>query len=275
MTTLIILLASGATVRGQERVELRNWYDQITQTSSVSEDDEAYWFEITQKCRKQFSSRVAGESPATQVRYFVDQFGADGNGQSDFRWVLSDYDMTVPYSSYNPWLDKAPLETRDRCLLLCESISRRCLKDREFLERYYQFVVWTERLFGNASKGILDQKVQHGLPVAALVYEYPERPDYYWYYARNYVLLAYAFSREDLLNDCDPEQLHEGFERFQEWFLRHEGAFALSPTGDRWEPLKAEAPVSPEFKYISIPATPFPNWKGRKPMKASWLRKIH
>ena len=58
---------------------------------------------------------------------------------------------------------------RQRCLAICEAIVRRSLNGSEF----------------------------------------PERPEYYWYYARDFVVLCHAYGRDDLLQDADAKDLHK------------------------------------------------------------------
>lgn len=128
--------------------------------------------------------------------------------------------MLGPFSSY---VDRADTKKEKEAVALLakaeqemtELLVRRLLSDPELLERYYRLTVWTRDFHGGRFER---------LPVLARMYrdEFPEpgAPEYWWY-VRQFLLLARATDRLDLIESTPHDQFDEAFEEWCKWLDAH------------------------------------------------------
>ena len=72
------------------------------------------------------------------------------------------------------------------------------------------------------------------MAVNALRDQFPQSSEYYWCYARNFVLLAHAFGRDDLLSETQADDLARRFDELPRWFVKNEAALTADPDYPRW-----------------------------------------
>jgi hypothetical protein len=227
-----------------------------------------YCADIRDQCEAEFYPSNSTAHRRKNIEYFVDQFGKHGP-QADIRWLMSDLHATIPGCDYG-W-DKANDDRRERVFIFNEYIVRRALADPKFLDRYYRAVFWSESLFGSADRNDKHfQGRQVELAVNALRDRFPQSSEYYWCYARNFVLLAHAFGRDDLLSDTQADDLASRFDELHRWFVKNEAALTADPDYPRWVRAVAAKPgnsanVDTNFPSQPVPNRPFADWTGPVP----------
>ncbi|HLA84486.1 MAG TPA: hypothetical protein VJL29_06810 [Thermoguttaceae bacterium] len=224
---------------------------------SIHDDPIEYWSEMLVHCRIPFGNMIhQADNPSEAIRYFVDQFGKHG-AEADIRWMWVGRGLITPFKSRPP--DRGvrlfPFTVKIK-MELSEHIARRCLRDREFLERYYQAILWSRSLLRN---GRTPDSLSFAIELMGEGFA-EEEGRWYWWYARNLILLAHAFGRDDLLKDIEPEKLNKAYLTFAKWYEENKDYLVLSKDGFRWKLDKKakERGVPNEPEYLLEPAAPFP-----------------
>ncbi|PHS14342.1 MAG: hypothetical protein COA78_05925 [Blastopirellula sp.] len=207
-------------------------------------------------------------------KYFVDQFGEHGP-DADFKWMMAWPDGTLPsvgYKSYSPLKEKPLLNdpafiNQSGHEYLCEFIVKRAEIDNKFLKRYYEMTIWNPLLFGFVDRP------SSSIPMLSVSFrKIHERcttnlNHLEWSYIRSYVLLTYAFGREDLLQENLDKSYKERFEIFHKWFQENQPYFKADNKRYRWvldEEAKQNKKVlnkSNGLPKLVPPKKPFSNWK--------------
>ena len=166
-----------------------------------------YWIDTHLTANRAFRRMTEGTHLREKLKYYVEQFGKHGS-QADMRWLLADPSATLTdgqgihaglYSKSTARSRKA----REIQLLIAEFQVRKMLSDRATFERYYQAVVWYGFLFHNDYFG-------HTLSVMRQEFSEKRNADHWWY-ARNFMMMAHATWRDDLLRVVKPEELNTAF----------------------------------------------------------------
>jgi hypothetical protein len=184
-----------------------------------------------------------------KLSWWVNRFGCDGP-EADlklimacpalFMWptLIGVFDPNFLRPSENRKWDAAQRE-RLRMLRALRQTARKLLIvrficDRELLAKYYDIQLWSERKAGNWANlfGI-------GLTKCLLLLfdNFGSLPDVdpgYWDKAMLFVLLAHATSRDAVLQDAKPEDMHTRFEQWREWLLNNLYIVKAHPTEPVW-----------------------------------------
>jgi len=234
---------------------------------------EGYWLRVAGDAMSTFDEMMEGSGAAEKLGYFVDQFGVHGP-QADMRWLLAAPGATLnrcggPEGGLCSADSERGRKERRVRLLLAEFQVKAFLKDPEKLARYYQAVAWNDQLLRPVVLSGQVYSVKRFFPNT------PERPEYWWY-ARDFMVFAYATGRQDLLAGMKCTELQGQFLNWLEWFVKEDGPY-LRPSvdGPYWyvdegEKRRQEGYV-PFIKkldlppLVKVPEYPFPDWKGPPP----------
>jgi hypothetical protein len=251
-------------------------FDRDSQASADDDGALAYWIGVTQKCFKLTMQSLDGSKDERRfIEIFVSKFGS-GGAQSDIRWILSCQDWTLDVSAVWPVhgeKTESDRKARNRQLLVAEFHTRRLLSDPKMLGRYYEAVVWYDWMFSAQWFPTYLHRTKTGL----------EREAEYWWHARNFILLAHATGRDDLLRNAKPDDLKPRYEEWREWFDREGGFLRASMDSYTWkiddharsEGRKYESfEDNQELPALTRPNMPFPDWKGPPPLPPSTMRKL-
>jgi len=238
-----------------------------------------YWTDIILQTMKSFEEMLEDTDKREVLTYYVERFGKDG-AQADMRWLVAYYPVTMnncQAGGLSPPRDNRSKRWREIQLLFAEIHVRHLLANPKILSRYYQAVVWKGK-FIRAKEGWI-------MEVGNTERSFSKKSDEeYWWYARNFVLMAHATGRDDLLQNVKPENLKGQFRKWQSW-LKNEGVF-LRPSSKypRWEldegeKRRKEGYLPYLFKsekppLLIIPKYPFPDWKGPEPPPPSLLSEL-
>lgn len=231
-----------------------------------------YWCDVAYKCRQEFYGelRAMGAKERSEVvKHYVQQFGEDG-AISDFHWLCCDMSLTLP--GVRPTGHLLPPTDREWMVpirkLLCQEIVQRCLRERSFLKRYYHAVMWSGAFLGTP-------KTDQGIRALALLHKTrqgikTEDENEYWWWARNAVVLLYAFGHEMLLENAIADKLGAPTVRVAEWVYRNSHPFIADEKEFRWRVSKGT-----RLPVFSLPKAPFPDWDSRIRMPERKVVLVH
>lgn len=140
--------------------------------------------------------------------------------------------------SFSSWVDRADTKKEKEAVALLaraehemtELLVRRLLSDPELLERYYRLTVWTRDFHAGRFERV---------PVLARMYrdEFPEpgAPEYWWY-VRQFLLLARATDRLDLIESTPHDQFDKAFEKWCKWLDAHSSRMIRKGGDLHWTP---------------------------------------
>jgi hypothetical protein len=205
---------------------------------------------------------IAAADQRASLKFYIDQFGKHGP-QADFRWMVADVDTLLASPFVRPRVASEKPKEKEfgkRQLLACELLVRKCLSDRSFLQRYYRAVIWSGLWLGTGKKHAASMLSQ----IQGTRDGFKDHPEEYWWYARNFVLLAYATGREDILDRADAEKLQPRFVEWFEWFNSKDGEAYLQADAEhfRWSIDKKRERNSEGVPPLQAPKEPFSDWKG-------------
>ena len=209
----------------------------------------------------------AGDDLEAKLSWWVDRFGRDGP-ESDLKLLLASPELfmwsttlgvpdprSVRPSGDEKW-DAALRERLRHVRTLRQSARRllisRFLTDSNVLSRYYDVQLWSERTAHNWAD-FLGEGFSRCLSL--LFNEFCAPPDAesdYWDKAILFVLLAHATSRNDVLANATPEDMHTRFARWREWLLNNLYTVKAHPAEQVWifEVTKSLAGIEPEALEI-------------------------
>lgn len=206
------------------------------------------------------------------LTFFVDQFGKHG-WEADFRWIMAaPYCIVASHGRYTPLTPISKRAEMQNAISdeVCELIVLRCLREPEFLRRYYHAVAWSRAFLGN-------ERLRNALtqPFAVLgAMEHTaegfrkQTPGTRWWFARNYILLAYAFSQEERLKSPDEISFAEQFGGLDRWFKENQLYIRPNHAEYRWQldedAQRRQIPVyqGELIDFVKIPKHALPEWKG-------------
>lgn len=237
----------------------------------------SYWIMIFFQCNELFEkSLLTQPNLDRKLALFVNRFGRDGPA-ADIRWVAVFPSATLPLRSrpVSKDNDRPVGDTTARSLQmhLSELLTRRFVKEPKTLRRYWHIMAWRGAWFvgyPNNTHPFLVPSVAFPM-TAGFTYRGITRgpKDEYWWWARNFVLLAHATGRDDLLKNADPAHLHKKAEQWYRWYTWNERFLRPDTKYPRWIwDITAIYNQSfwkntlPEFEF---PNAPFPDWKGVPP----------
>lgn len=261
-------LCTQASVHATEPMaEAAAFWEGIRKVDGIDlEDLDEYWAKMFFDCYERFGRLDDQTDPKLTIDYYVDQFGKHG-AHADVRWAAAAPLMMLPHHDEKR-LDALQRE-KDKKLVMYASrrIVEKCLKDPVFLTRYYRLIVWSGFFLGasQAEQNYRVGQVYQGLPE-----KLRRANDGYWWHARNFVILAHATGRDDLLKDAKPGELEATFLVYEKWLKEKIFGATTDPKHLRWEVPKDavfEVPDDPShFRLppIVLPMQPF-IYQGEKP----------
>ena len=99
---------------------------------------------------------------------------------------------------------------RELQLLACKVQVEMFLKDPDLFERYYRLLVWSEQFFGRPR--------YHGLSkVGSLDKHFRKDGEDYWWYARDFLILAHATDADAFVNRDAPTELAAQYAMWRKW----------------------------------------------------------
>jgi hypothetical protein len=181
---------------------------------------------------------------------------------------------------YRPAFERSTAKMRRLRLAAAKALVERFVKDRALLRRYHGAVIWSRRfLLDPAYHDLVARR-----KVAQLVAAFKPHPDeLFWWHAREFMLLAHATGREDLLDVAEPRELHGRFSLWKEWLTTNRFLIGAHRTKPVWilsrdrsleELDPGRAGRVPTFPPLTEPAAPFPDWTGPLPPRPSILTDV-
>lgn len=202
-----------------------------------------YWEEVLARAHFKLWECLAATEEAKRadaIEGLVLKFGVDG-ADGDMRLLGSDFTLTVPHIGKPNGLPlpkgarllRNPEQEYDEiCSLFWKYQTERFLERPDLRARYYHFVLWLDSAVG-PYRGVekLAQATDEGFRNDAC--------RHYWFYARNFLVLATATNREDLLEDTEPDDLKERFKQWYKWYqARHDSdvmSLVFDEKSNRWK----------------------------------------
>lgn len=239
------------------------------QSPNIKEGSPEAWLNVIKVGFAEMQKIIKSSNPREGLEYYVHQFGKQG-AQADMRWLLALRTWGLaPDRSLNPHReDKITHNNRRVQLISAELQVRLFLKDPKLLARYYHSVIWYGYMFND-----LFYPVRLGQVYRNMKADSPD--DNYWWYAQNFVLMAHATGRDDLLKGAKPEDLKPRFQQWYHWFMQNGMYLRASPDTFYWSlEEKGKKIRKVYFPFVSkqelpplkvLPIYPFPDWKGPKP----------
>lgn len=234
--------------------------------TKIQDGSVEYWGLIMALGFSEMQKIVMSSNPREGLTYFVDQFGKN-DAQTDMRWLLAARTWNLTPDKYlRPNHEQQKRKTQ---LLFSELMVRKFLKSPAALKRYYQAVTW----FNNLFEPLFFPVCQGTIDRAFLKEKQPD--DDYWWHAFQFVMMAHATGRDDLLQNVKAEELRPRFRRWYTWFQK-EGMY-LRPSSQSWYWEMDQGEKSRQEGYLWFllkqhlppltvrPETPFPDWNGPKP----------
>jgi hypothetical protein len=239
------------------------------------EEPAQYWLMVSEAANRHYRELLTTSPEYAEDTWqcYLDCFGRDG-AQADLRWYLADVGLWLPTFSDRPswaWLpqtrDEAPQATLklfdallEQELIACRLQTIELINDPEVLDRHYRFVVWSGAMFNRDPHWHFDRLIAFAERMAE---NWTAESDWYWWYARNFVYLVHATSRDDLLADVDPEQLHLIFATWMNWVRENRKHLYPNPERPVWNygtiPMR---PAGAKVAGLHVPEKPVPDWTG-------------
>ncbi|MEX0704702.1 MAG: hypothetical protein WD069_21570 [Planctomycetales bacterium] len=197
------------------------------------------WWELLRNTENALDKLFEGRATRSNVEYYWSQFGKHG-GVTDYVLVAAAPGMMHPGdgSLFNGrWPEEAEKlfpKTGYRLNIVGSEVQTRSfLADRDKLMRYHRLILWSHLVY--------DRPELHGVRVKGRAMRTEElfadkdNQDKYWGAARNFVLLAYATGREDLLDDVKAEDLRPRFAQWYKWVREKSPWLAANPKTLQWK----------------------------------------
>ena len=253
----------------------KRWQAFLSQAPAVSEQRDPnatdWWADVILACHKQFWLACREFGPDVTASFFAQQFGQSGT-DADFRVLFAEPEVMVPQEYTKP------VESRhatNQALVAAAQLIRKAqlaaaraqvelfLDQPEQLHRYYQAALWCGLMFRGAPFHHLKLVQKY----TGLKNEFRPLPDSdYWWYARDFMVLAYATCSEDLLGGATPGEMYERFLKWKERIEPHIYYVLPLPDGTRWG---FDPQTALEERWTSQalrrPEQPFPTWDAKMP----------
>lgn len=274
-----------------------------TASAGTPEDIDRWWYQVLRQCgtrnlaiRCEFGAEPLGE-------LFVRHFSKEGD-LVDFLLLFGDISLYPPENSRQLSQDLIEAESSQAA----RNLKRRVFEwhndvariqvnafcqDKSLFERYYHACMWAGLPFGPSAPNreyddehpekwfsSADPRLQFETEFNRVCKYFPRNATpsqpYYWWYARQFLVMAKATMRDDLIEDAKPEELFDAFKEWSEWVTPHVKYLLPHPDKPVWG-------VSPEgaLKRVwstqdyTVPAHPFPTWKSNvQPPDQSIFRQI-
>lgn len=242
------------------------------------EEKVLWWLDLSRLLAAEFWAMAFKDHSDESVAFLARQFGKYG-AEADMRLLLSATDVFLAQDYPDPGANisvtaESPPEKRCGVKKLRElqlTVSKvqveMFLRDPELFDRYYNFLIWSRQFLGTrhshwAAFGPKIGDLEKG-------FDRSDETGDYWWHARNFMLVAHASSRDDLLKGADPSGLVGRFDEWHAWVVSNyedlmpqlaKPVWLIQPgsgTSLEWGEM--------ELRALREPATPFENWDGAVP----------
>lgn len=207
-----------------------------------------------------------GKATLPNVAYYWSQFGQHGC-VADYALVAAAPGMMHPGTGslfsgrWNGEEKKEQFPAIYRLHILGSEVqARSLLGDRNKLERYHRMILWSHLVYRRTDQH--DISVTHMAQQIKALFADEDNDDKYWWAARNFVLLAYATGRDDLLEGAEADDLRSRFAQWYEWLEDKSAWLEPNPETWRWEISEQRQP----FQGIPLPDDACGDWEDNVPM---------
>lgn len=263
--------------RGLDKKELSHIWTTIKTTPASNEKKfkegkagtNAFWYGVMDVGFVELKKIVYSANVREGLKYYVSQFGKN-DALTDFRWLIAARRRLLPADTeIRPHIAPKEIDLMHAELYFAEYQVRQFLEKPKLLARYYQSVIWYDQMFSDLFFPVFLGQVIENMKTGS-------SDEYYWWYAQNFMLMAHATGRDDLLKGAKPEDLKPRFQIWYRWFVRNGMYLRASPDSFYWR-LNPEEPALKKvnFQFMSHrrlpvlkvrPQYPFPDWEGPKPL---------
>lgn len=196
------------------------------------------------------------------LQFILERFGEEGP-QADFRLLFANTFLTIPDRWGSPdcgWTRQEQGFSSEEFNVLkfqiCKLQVKHLIAQPGKLARYYRAVMWSGLFcFPNQlpELGMVVKKTEE-------VFESPQ-PEEYWWAARNFLMLAYATDRTDLLRNVNPSDLKPIFHSWRVWFRQNFRHLLFDRERFVWILVPQEVPFQ-SMRDRPKPEAPFADWGG-------------
>jgi hypothetical protein len=199
--------------------------------NSQPQGDFDSWSDVAVQCQRLFGQIQDLPISDQEAGRYVRKFGRDGP-LSDIRWLLAANDAALPWCIQGPRkYDNGSAVSTHGQLILAKQICEIILQNSDLRSRYLQVVLYSQSFLGQPRS----HHERFDMAVAFTAQGFHNGPkEEYWWNGRNFVVLAHATGRDDLLKNTDWEKLTPVFEKWEAWFKENESYLVPDEKYPRW-----------------------------------------
>lgn len=226
-------------------------------------------------------NKVEQSSLETAIKSYLDEFGK-GSLRDDYEWAFAAPDIILPIQMKGPVTvtnDEGDKSIQDWQLLWYHSQLMtanwevdRFLRDGQELDRFYRIMLWGHQLFGRPTVHSAQFNFRLKNCVEGIA-KFNGDEQRIWYF-RDFILMAHATDRDDLLKGASVVDLPERFESWKKWLLEGDDPAMRHLIADPDRPVwKYDASVdnSGALPAINEGSAPLPKWDGDIPTRIGKL----
>lgn len=230
---------------------------------------DAYWWDVAIEVRAVFWAYLQTDGDEAGLKYLWGQFGKHG-ARADLRLLLSDRILMLPiwFSSKMPLVrEQHGISADDYHRLrtyLCRVQVEQMLGDKELLHRYYRAALY--------EGSVVNPDIVKFLEGVRVTFDGKIGDDEYWCHARNFLLLAYATDRLDLLENANAADLKSVAAVWKQWWGDNYDKMVFDKKSLQWRKVLIKLPRIQDDRYEhrlwregKLPAGPFEDWQGPPP----------
>jgi hypothetical protein len=234
--------------------------DVLTPTESPNE----FWY---QTCLDAHAALVEAlvTDRVEDVLVLIDQFGSLGQG-FDFVLLFCDpYRMLSSGESLERILLVDPEIGSEAVGNMLRALVQRLLEDDDLIESYYRATLWSGGSSLDSGRGLNDLAVTVSANFPA-----DSSEPWFWWSARDFVLLARATGRTEMVLGATPEELRRRFDQWFDWYQQEREHLRADNSRFIWR----KHTLGRGSTDMLIPSLPFENWDGPSPSGeiVLWLR---
>jgi len=233
----------------------------------------SYWIDVLTGANEPLWRYVqTGACTESGLQFVLERFGEEGP-QADFRLLFANTFLTIPDRWGSPdgdWTRQeqgmSSEEFNALKFQICKLQVKHLMAQPEKLARYYRAIMWSGLFcFPNQlpELGMVVKKTEE-------VFGSPQ-PEEYWWAARNFLMLASATDRTDLLRNVNPSDLKPLFHSWRVWFRQNFRHLLFDRERFVWMLVPQEVPFQ-STRDRPEPTAPFADWGGSPVPQAEWVR---
>jgi len=253
-------------------------------------DANGWWDDLTSALNMEFWRLCWADDYEKHIRRLVHHFGRHGP-MVDMKICITDArimlaldsnqsNQVLPGELRKALPSLARLEARYRQIrnFVAKTQVEMFLKRPDLLDRYYNVVVWSHQFLGSTLGqwwSLMSKVSELAESWRPLYYDAAAYSDY-WYYARDFMLVAHATGRDDLLQDVDGGELYQRYEKWDAWLQTNvwgeTGWTRLVPHPEKPIWVERDSLLAKGRDLVKEPMFPFPDWDSNvSPPKRSLL----